>query len=167
MHVRLRPSSLTHMRRLGHLVSPFLATLACAAPPPGQQLAPFVKHDRCFIAAYSKPSGLDSIYYAAVFTLGPGSQGGAVTSRGFAADTIRFWRMFLEGAHWVAFARDSVQLQFTNGFSFVTYNLRAEGDSLVGLATTSFDFRSDTVPDPTVHVVARPTPCPPRRPEAS
>lgn len=90
-----------------------------------------------------------------------------MASRGFTADTIRFWRMFLVGAHWVAFGGDSVQLQFTNGFSFVTYNMRAGGDSLVGVATTSFDFRSDTAPDPTIRVVARPTPCPPRRPEAS
>src|SRR5690348_15202747 len=130
------------MLRPRHLLPLCVAALACSTvPPPGGQTAPSGDHDRCFIAAYSKAGGLDSVYYAAVFTLEPGSQGGAVTSRGFAADTIRFWRMFLEGAHWVAFARDSVQLQFTNGFSFVTYNLRAEVDSLVGLATTSFDFR--------------------------
>ncbi len=144
------------------------AALACTpAPPPGGQPAPSGKHDRCFIAAYSKASGLDSVYYASVFILGAGSNGGPVESRGFAADTIRFWRMFLVGAHWVAFGGDSVQLQFTNGFSFVTYNMRSGGDSLVGVATTSFDFRSDTAPDPAIRVVARPTPCPPMRPEAS
>ena len=130
-------------------------------------MAPSGEHERCFISAYSKPTGIDSVHYAAVFTLEPGSHRGAVTSRGFAADTIRFWRMFLVGAHWAAFGGDSLQVQFTNGFSFVTYNMRAEGDSLVGVATTSFDFRSDTAPDPTIQVVARPTPCPPMRPEAS
>ena len=117
---------------------------------------------RCFIPTYWDAHGLDSLSYAASFSLQADTNCGNVESAGFFADTSNFWRMFLSRARWVQHA-DRLQLQFTNGFTFVTYEMRMQGDSLIGQASVSFDFKVEGRPDPVIRVVARPVSCPPRR----
>jgi len=125
------------------------------------QSAAHVRPDRCFIATYRDAHGLDSLTYAATFSLKADTNWGKVESAAFFADTSNFWRMFLSNARWVQHD-DRVQLQFTNGFTSVTYNMSIQGDSLVGRASINFDVKDASRPDPTIRVTGRPTSCPPR-----
>jgi hypothetical protein len=77
-------------------------------------------------------------------------------SEGFAGDPIGFWAMFQAGAEWIAVRADSAQLRFTNGFSFVTYDLGVHGDTLRGTAHILFDFGN---PDSMPHGYATGLPC--------
>jgi hypothetical protein len=138
--------------------------LALASALSGQGLSPN-RPMRCFIPAYSEPNREDSLEYAATIVLAPGVNTGRVDSRGFGADTIGFWRMFVNDAVWVEHG-DSIQLQFSNGFTSVNYYMRIIGDSLVGRARILFDAQVQGRPVPTIGVVARPVRCPPRRPGA-
>jgi hypothetical protein len=149
--------------RFRRITEPLLLLAFAGSFPLAAQNRPAVRLDRCYLLSYSDARVVDSIHYAATLWLAPDTNRGQVQSHGFMADTTNFWRMFRESGRWVQHG-DTLQLQFDNGFSFVTYDLRTEGDSLRGLVRISFDFKGGE--DPTARVVARLTRCPPRRPEA-
>jgi hypothetical protein len=55
--------------------------------------------------------------------------------------------MFLYGATWTSKGPDSLQLNFTNGFTSIVYDLGQHRDSLIGTAQILFDFGNrDSMP---------------------
>src|SRR5438094_935393 len=117
---------------------------------------------RCFRLAYEDREPGDTSMVPSQVILRGGGRRGTVTSTANPADTIGFWKMFQNSAaRWVQSSRDSLQLQFSNGFTFVTFNLSSGPDSLRGIATIQFDF-GDPAKHPRYKVVARRTACPDR-----
>lgn len=107
----------------------------------------------CYALSYSDPiaEATEDMFPRAV-ALSPGSDSGAVASRGNSADRIGFWRMFLHGASWHSVGPDSVDLNFSNGFSSIRMRLQRTPTELSGRAT----FYSDVIapgPKPSMAVV--------------
>ena len=112
---------------------------------------------RCFLFSYTESIHADSTHFAKLVRFPRQRDNDTLTTLGFLGDSIGFWRMFQHGGTWVALEADSIQLQFSNGFSFVTYNLYNAGDSLVGWASILYDFGPwDTIPG--AKAVGRPCP---------
>jgi hypothetical protein len=112
---------------------------------------------RCFVFSYTEPIKADSTLFARMVRFSPQPDNDTLTTVGFLGDSIGFWRMFQHGGKYVTLKPDSLQLQFSNGFSFVTYNLHNAGDSLVGWASILYDFGPwDTIPG--AKAVGRPCP---------
>ncbi len=125
----------------------------------GQSLSGTVTAPRCYTVHYPGAGADDSLILAASIILQPGVGKGAIVSQGFAADSLRFWRMFRHDGEWAWIKPDSIQLAFTNGFTFITYDLRVIGDTLAGPATIHYDFRIAGQADPSVAVRIRPVTC--------
>ena len=142
------------MRALLGLV---ILTLAGLTRPVAGQRSP---SDACYAVHYTPindSSAVPSMPTLLALQRGVGS--GKVLSVANAADTIGFWRMFQNsGARWVSGPSDSLQLQFDNGFTFVTYNLIRRADSLSGTALIHFDF-GDPKDHPRVIVRAKRVEC--------
>jgi hypothetical protein len=132
----LRPAVLT----LGSLLLP--------APAPAQIPSQAGFRGSCFTFSYeSLRSDADSTAFARMirFSIVPGND--TLFSVGFSNDSIGFWDMFLYGATWASVGPDSLQLDFTNGFTSVVYDLGQHRDSLVGTARILFDFGNrDSMP---------------------
>lgn len=156
-------SLLYHMTKTGQFgICLALSILACAIPSRGHaQTRRQVASSHlavCYRASYTRPTnGIDSTMLPPRIELGVGRDSGAVRSAVARGDTLGFWRMFLVGGRWARNGRDSVQLNFTNGFSSVVVGLAIRGDSLEG--TTTFYYDAVGQPIPTIHAVLHRAPC--------
>ena len=114
-----------------------------------------VRDPECYVLAYSDPiADATADMFPRAVALFPGSDSGAVASRGSSADRIGFWRMFLHGASWHSVAPDSVDLSFSNGFSSIRMRVQRTPTELSGRAT----FYSDVImpdPKPSMQVVGK------------
>ena len=63
--------------------------------------------------------------------------------------------------HWVRSAPDSLVVGWSNGFALGGYRLAVHGDSVVGLATTWSDARTNGALDPVAPAAGRRIGCPP------
>ena len=112
-----------------------------------------VRDPECYALAYSDPiADATADMFPRAVALFPGSDSGAVASRGSSADRIGFWRMFLHGASWHSVGPDSVDLSFSNGFSSIRMRVQRTPTELSGRAT----FYSDVIapgPKPSLQVV--------------
>jgi hypothetical protein len=109
----------------------------------------------CFTFAYvAEAPESDSTSFAKQVRFDKQSGSHQLKSTGFPDDSIHFWRMFENGATWAQISLDSIQLNFSNGFSSVSYDLGLHGDSLAGTASILFDFRTgDSMPR--AHAIGR------------
>jgi hypothetical protein len=116
--------------------------------------------DDCYALQYTPINDSSAVGYMPTgLALQWGLDSGKVLSVANAADTIGFWRMFQNSAaRWVTRPGDSLQVQFDNGFTFVTYNMTRRADSLSGNATVHFDF-GDPKDHPRVMVHAKRLKC--------
>ena len=112
-----------------------------------------VRDPECYALAYSDPiADATADMFPRAVALFPGSDSGAVASRGSSADRIGFWRMFLHGASWRSVAPDSVDLSFSNGFSSIRMRVQRTPTELSGRATYYSDVITEG-PKPSLAVV--------------
>ena len=106
----------------------------------------------CYRAHYDQPKNeIDSTLLPPMVQLMPGSDSGVVYTSASPADSLGFWRMFMGPARWVRIRADSAQLNFSNGFSNVVFDLVVRPDILEGRARIHYDVLGAPVPE--MHVV--------------
>ncbi len=108
-----------------------------------------ITSQRCYRLEYDNSDASSS--FAEFVLLEPGTDSGEVRSGRARGDTSRFWRMFLVDGQW---KRDGEHLilDFSNGFSGVTYRLDAQGaQSLEGEMRFLYDVVDQRPPPAPVH----------------